>query len=58
MSPSYSESGGSGTNNGHGTPPFVKWREGISYLIDDPEGCVLFNTYLEEQELGHYFKFL
>lgn len=59
MSPSYSESGGSGgvgTNNG--TPPYIKWREGISFLLEDEEGTKLFTEYLSEQKLEHYVTFI
>jgi hypothetical protein len=59
MSPSYSESGGSGsaaTNNG--TPPFVKWKEGLPFLLEDYEGTTLFKSYLDDQQLGHYLDFL
>jgi hypothetical protein len=59
MSPSYSESGGSGSAaTQQSTPPFVRWRDGISHLLEDPEGLGLLHTYLESQELGHYTSFL
>jgi hypothetical protein len=40
------------------TPPFVKWRDGIAFLLDDEEGTRLFQQYLEEQQLSHYLTFL
>ena len=59
MSPPYSESGGSGSvATSHQTPPFVKWRDGIGYLLESQEGTQLLNQYLQEQNLDHYLTFL
>lgn len=42
-SPPYSE---------NGTPPHVKWRESLTYLLADSEGVVLFRGFMENELSG------
>ena len=39
------------------TPSYVRWRESITYLLDDDEGKELYSAYLAQQKLGHLLSF-
>lgn len=51
LSPSCSESQPT-------TPNYLKWAESMQYLLDDGDGCSLFQTYLNQQSLGHLLEFV
>jgi axin 1 len=40
------------------TPPFMRWAENLTYLLDDRDGLSLFTTFLDQEGFGkHYVEF-